>query len=90
MPVLAKMKIFGLVQGVFFRHSAKTQAEALNLKGFARNEENGSVYIEVEGSEENINEFIRWCHEGVPPASVSNLEVEFSDRLKNYRDFSIL
>jgi len=32
-----QIKIFGLVQGVFFRYSAKIEAEKLGLVGYAKN-----------------------------------------------------
>lgn len=54
--------IFGRVQGIFFRATAKEQADKLNITGFARNEEDGSVYIEVEGAEEKLDKFLGWCH----------------------------
>ena len=68
------IKILGRVQGVFFRHSAKQKAEELNIKGFARNEPDGAVYIEAEGIEENLKQFLDWCHYGPLLASVKKLE----------------
>ena len=52
------LKIYGRVQGVFFRYTAKEKADEFAVTGFARNEEDGSVYIEAEGEEENLDKFI--------------------------------
>lgn len=89
MKILAKIKIFGLVQGVFFRHSAKQIADSFNLNGFAKNEPDGSVYIETEGEQEILEKFIEWCQKGPPSAKVENIKFEFSQVLKNYKGFAI-
>lgn len=82
------IKVLGSVQGVFFRASAKVEAEKLNLGGFARNESDGSVYIEVEGEEENMIKFIDWCKIGPPAADVENIKVSKSP-LKKFERFEI-
>jgi acylphosphatase len=69
------IKITGEVQGVFFRASAKKKADALNISGFVRNEPDGSVYVETEGEEENIRQFIQWCQHGPPHARVDECKV---------------
>ncbi len=69
------IKVFGQVQGVFFRTSAKEMADALDIKGFARNEPDGTVYIEAEGEEENLKKFLEWCKEGPNFARVERVEV---------------
>lgn len=56
-----KIKISGKVQGVFFRASAKEQADALGVVGFAQNQPDGSLYIEAEGEEEALDKFVNWC-----------------------------
>lgn len=82
------IKIFGKVQGVFFRTSATEKAENLGLSGFAQNQPDGSVYIEAEGEEKDLDEFLRWCKDGPTMAKVDNVEVKVGP-LKNFSDFSI-
>lgn len=77
----AKIKVFGLVQGVNFRYYTKEQAEKLNLAGWVKNEPDGSVIIIAEGEEENIKKLIDWSKSGPPLASVSNIEVEWEKPL---------
>ena len=48
--------VSGKVQGVFFRASTKEKAEEFNIKGNVRNNADGSVSIEAEGEEENLQE----------------------------------
>lgn len=80
------IKIYGLVQGIFFRASANEQANKLNITGFARNEPDGSVYIEAEGEKKNLDEFLKWCHQGPPLAQVEKVIVT-EDKLKDFSDF---
>ncbi len=82
------IKIYGLVQGIFFRASAKEQADELDVTGFARNEPDGSVYIEVEGNEKNLNEFLKWCHSGPSLARVEKVKIS-ENPLRNFKEFDI-
>ncbi len=66
------IRVSGKVQGVFFRASTKEQADQLGVKGFARNEPNGDVYIEAEGEEDKLNLFLEWCARGPSKARVEN------------------
>lgn len=83
------ISVSGLVQGVFFRACTKDQARQLGLKGFVRNEPNGSVYIEAEGNENDIETFIKWCHVGSPNAKVSSVEMSEGE-MRGFEDFTIL
>lgn len=84
-----QIRIFGKVQGVFFRASAKEQADALGITGFARNEPDGSLYIEIEGKEESLDRFIAWCKKGPPLARVEFVEIE-EGKPKGYSEFKVL
>ena len=60
----AHLIIYGKVQGVFFRASTKDKAIELGLKGFVRNQPDGTVEVIAEGSEKQLQELVAWCHEG--------------------------
>ena len=70
------IRVFGKVQGVFFRRSAREEARRLGLTGFARNEPDGSVYLEVEGEDAALAQFAAWCDTGPPGARVERVDVE--------------
>lgn len=70
-----KMNIIGDVQGVFFRHFAKKQADELGLTGWCRNESDGSVFAVVEGEDKAVDKFVRWSKDGSELATVENLEI---------------
>ncbi|MBU4332324.1 acylphosphatase [Patescibacteria group bacterium] len=88
MPKHLNIKIFGQVQGVFFRDSAKRMADDLDIKGFVKNDSDGAVYIEAEGEESDLNEFLAWCRQGTDLARVEKIDV-VDKELKNFNDFSI-
>lgn len=81
------IKVFGSVQGVFFRISAKDMAEKLGIVGFAKNESDGTVYIEAEGEEKDLEKFVEWCKVGPPLAKVEKVEVT-EGQLKNLTGFN--
>lgn len=81
------IKIFGRVQGVFFRDSAQREAKKLGIKGFARNEDNGTVYIEAEGEWEVLEKFLEWCNNGPFFAKVERVE-KTEGELKKFSEFS--
>lgn len=69
------IRVSGKVQGVFFRRSAGEEARRLGLAGFARNEPDGSVSLEVEGEAAALARFVAWCETGPAGARVERVEV---------------
>ncbi|HTM67801.1 MAG TPA: acylphosphatase [Candidatus Binatia bacterium] len=69
------IRVSGRVQGVFFRASAKAEADRLGITGFAGNEADGAVRIEAEGESEALERFVAWCGRGPDFASVASVEV---------------
>lgn len=82
------LKIYGKVQGVFFRVHTKEKADELGLKGFVRNEPDGTVYTEAEGDANAIKTFVAWCHLGPKQANVTKVETHDSI-IKGYTSFEI-
>lgn len=82
------IRVSGKVQGVFFRASAKEQADRVGVKGFARNELNGDVYMEAEGEDEQLKIFLEWCARGPSRAHVANVKVEETE-VKNFVLFEV-
>lgn len=72
------IRIYGRVQGVGFRYGARKRAEKLGvICTIARNDPDGSVYLEVEGEMPGALEtFIAWCHKGPWSANVERVETE--------------
>lgn len=81
--------IHGKVQNVGFRKATKEKAKELGIKGEARNEPDGTVFIEAEGTPEQLQKFVAWCKEGPAKADVENVEVKKTSEIKNYTEFDI-
>ena len=75
----AHLFVHGRVQGVFFRASARTVARDLGLAGWVRNCSDGSVEIHAEGDRKKLEELIEWCRQGPDYASVSNIDLNWTE-----------
>jgi acylphosphatase len=84
-----RIRVFGLVRGVFFRAAARDVANNLGLPGFARNEPDGSVTLEAQGKPADLKRFAAWCRRGPPGAHVERLETESTDQLAQSEGFGI-
>lgn len=82
------IRVFGRVQGVFFRASARAEARRLRLNGFVRNEEDGSVYAEAEGPQEALDTLVAWCRRGPTHAQVEKVEAREGE-IAGYRGFEV-
>jgi acylphosphatase len=69
-----RVRIFGHVQGVFFRTSCAGLAEELALSGWVRNVEGGGVEAVFEGPESAVARMLSWCRQGPPLARVDRCE----------------
>ncbi|MCW5625022.1 MAG: acylphosphatase [Burkholderiales bacterium] len=79
------LSIRGKVQGVGFRESMRAEADRLGVTGWVRNRFDGSVEAVVQGSPEQVDAIVAWCHKGPPAAQV--LRVEMKDEGGEYRTF---
>jgi acylphosphatase len=81
--------VSGKVQGVGFRLSALKQASIFSIKGYVKNNYcDGSVIIEAEGEEANLNDFVSWCRKGPSMARVENVKVK-EGSVKEFSEFDI-
>lgn len=83
------IRITGKVQGVSFRATTKAVADQMGVRGFVRNEKDGSVFIEAEGDDVLLEVFLEWCHEGSDRSKIEQVEVT-PGTLKNYQNFEII
>ncbi|MFZ5648556.1 MAG: acylphosphatase [Bacillota bacterium] len=82
--------ICGRVQGVYFRGNTMAMANKLSLRGWVRNLPDGRVEAVVEGDERAVEEMLKWCRTGTPPARVDKVTVIDEDFLGDFDNFSIL
>lgn len=82
------LKIYGKVQNVGFRYHARKTAENHQIAGFVMNQPDGSVYIEAEGEEVNLDHFILWCQKGPMWARVNEVKIQTS-QVQDFKGFLI-
>ena len=78
--------VYGTVQGVGFRRAATNQARYLGIKGYVKNEIDGSVYIEAEGDATAVSQFVIWCRKGPTFSQVEKVET-VEGKVMNYYSF---
>lgn len=82
-----RIKVYGRVQGVFFRANTRDNALEFGLRGWVRNLADGSVEILAEGK--RVKEFIEWCKEGPDFARVDKIETREDKTKEELTDFEI-
>ena len=83
------LKIYGKVQGVFFRDSSRAEAKELNLSGWVNNETDGTVEIVAEGEDKDLIKFIEWCKYGPDHAEVEKVNIKWLGHTNQFTDFLI-
>ena len=78
----------GRVQGVWFRKYTQQAAKTYDLHGFVLNKPDGTVYIEAEGEETNLDLLINWLNKGSPMSEVKDVKVLEGD-LVGFPDFTM-
>ena len=81
--------VYGKVQHKGFRFTAMQVAYQRGVRGYIKNQKDGSLFIEAEAEEEPLNGFIEWCKRGSVWAKVENIEV-IDGEFKGYNSFDIL
>ena len=79
--------VSGRVQGVLFRHSARSKALEFGLTGFAKNLIDGKVEIVVEGPKEKAEVFVEWARKGSTLARVDNVETAEEEYTGEFEGF---
>ncbi len=86
--VTVRITITGRVQGVGFRESMRVVAQALEINGWVRNVEDGSVEAITQGNEYAIEQLVAWCHNGPPGASVKFVNADLVESQETFLAFT--
>lgn len=73
----AHVRVYGRVQGVYFRSETTERARGRGLSGWVRNNPDGSVEAVFEGDDRLVEEMVGWCRKGPAAARVERLEVDW-------------
>ena len=71
-----RLRIVGRVQGVGYRHFMRSRARSLELRGWVRNEDDGSVVVEAEGLQASLDALVRSAATGPRGARVDPVRPE--------------
>jgi len=82
--------IKGFVQGVGFRYFCYKAAIKYNINGFVRNLNDGSVLLDIEGDEKDINLFLDEIKEGSRFTKINSIKTEEKKFENKYTKFDIL
>jgi acylphosphatase len=66
--------ISGRVQGVWFRESARAEADARAVTGWVRNLPDGRVEVALEGDRAAVEAVEAWCRQGPRQARVVSVD----------------
>ncbi|MCA9649043.1 MAG: acylphosphatase [Myxococcales bacterium] len=88
-PYRLSLRVRGRVQGVGYRAFVRKQARALGLRGWVRNEQDGSVSVVVEGARSELVALRKLCDEGPPFARVDQVEAIWDDPTGEFPGFDI-
>ena len=84
-----KIRITGKVQGVFFRKWTQQKAMELGIKGWVKNEPDGSVLTEIEGEFYAVMAMEEFLRKGPPQSKVEALWEEEGEK-QGFTEFLIL
>lgn len=84
------IRVFGNVQGVFFRKSTKDMADELGVSGWVRNESDGTVEIMATGDKKALDKLISWSKNGPPLAKVKKVDADWIAEVEEFEDFDII
>lgn len=83
------IRVEGKVQGVWFRKHTLETALQMGIRGWVRNELDGSVAIAAEGTKDQLEAFVLWCRRGAPLAVVQRVAVTIA-KPQGFQDFKII
>ncbi len=88
MNISHHLRVYGHVQGVFFRESMYRKAQQLSITGWVRNCRDGTVEAMIQGVPEAVSAMIEWVRTGPELARVEGVEINAGSG--EYADFEKL
>ena len=86
---IQKAKIYGKVQGVWFRKYTYNYAKGIGLVGLVKNLGDGTVLVNVSGSDKSIEQFKEYLDNGSPNSRVDKIDYSWEDSSIEYFTFDI-
>jgi len=80
-------RVSGYVQGVGFRAATVRQAHLLNVRGWVRNLDDGSVEVLMQATPDRVDRLLSWLHTGPSAARVREVTHEVSHTERRHDRF---
>ena len=87
--VSIRVTVHGRVQGVFYRDFTLWHASELGLRGYVRNQPDGTVTVYAEGEKAKLEELVSHLKDGPPSSRVDKLDINWGDYGGDYPGFSV-
>ncbi|WP_172840512.1 acylphosphatase [Virgibacillus phasianinus] len=88
--MITDILVSGVVQGVGFRYATKQLAGEFNLKGWVKNNSDGTVQIQVDGDGKKVQKFIKAIKNNPTGSShVSDIKVTEIETTETFHQFTI-
>ena len=81
--------VYGRVQGVGFRYFVIQKAHALALRGYTRNESDGSVEVLAQGPRPSLEQLLLYLRQGPPAAHVRDVRVMWGTPTEHISGFHL-
>ena len=85
----ADIIVKGLVQGVGFRYFVYQKATQLKLKGYVKNQYDGTVLTVVEGERSNIEILFEYLKQGPMYSDVRDIKMDWKAYAAEFSNFEI-
>jgi len=84
-----KSKVYGKVQGVWFRKYTLDSARDIGVVGMVKNLVDGTVLVNASGKDENLRKFKELLENGSPNSRVDKIDYSWEDSSIKYSTFEI-
>ena len=84
-----KAKVYGKVQGVWFRKYTLDSARDLGVVGMVKNLVDRTVLVNASGKDENLRKFKELLENGSPHSRVDKIDYSWEDSSIEYSTFEI-
>ena len=87
--VRLRARVYGLVQGVYFRDTTRQTARALHVTGWVHNLPDDSVEVMAEGPRPALDSLLAFLHTGPAHARVERVAAEWEAATGEFTGFVI-
>ncbi len=84
-----KAKVYGKVQGVWFRKYTLDSARDIGVVGMVKNLVDGTVLVNASGKDESLRKFKELLENGSPNSRVDKIDYSWEDSSIKYSTFEI-